>query len=224
MIEKKDKKIQCQSIIIQKMRTLIELQKFKIKTGDFSSLLSGEISNTSPNNLYPIPMIVIEDTNLLSTGHNNLSKPTDTNINMEKTHPVNLKRQTVLIKKGSERPKITVAPNFQLNNPIKGSISCHNLFFSQTKPQVPSRANVNEELYGLTNHNTESRTTNHSDDDSGHWSLPANDKKPHTIIRTNSYEKALGLDDQRVFKAEKTDPAYQHYSLTKYPSQPHLYF
>ena len=37
MIEKKDKKIQCQYVIIQKMRTLIELQKFKIKTEDFSS-------------------------------------------------------------------------------------------------------------------------------------------------------------------------------------------
>ena len=148
----------------------------------------------------------------------------DTNHNVEKTHPVNLKRQTALIKKGSQRPKIIVAPNFQLNNPIKSSISCQNLLLYQTKPQVPTRANVNAELYGLTNHNTESQATNHSDDDSGHWSLPANDKKPHNIIRTNSYEKALGLDDQRVFKAEKTDPAYQHYSLTKYPSQSHLYF
>ena len=223
MMEKNDKKIQGQSVIIQKMRTLIELQKFKIKTEDFSSLLSEEISNTSQNNFYPIPLIVIEDTNLLSTGHDNIAKQTDTNINMEKTHPVNLKRQTALIKKGSERPKITVAPNFQLNNPMKGSISCHNLFFSQTKPQVPSRANVNAKLYGLTNHNTESQATNHSDDDSGHWSLPANDKKPHNIIRTNSYEKALGLDDQRVFKAGKTNLA-NNYSLSKYASQPHLYF
>jgi hypothetical protein len=47
MIEKKDKKIQSQSVIIQKMRTLIELQTFKIKTEDFSSLVSEEISNTS---------------------------------------------------------------------------------------------------------------------------------------------------------------------------------
>ena len=168
-----------------------------MRTKDFSSLISEEISKTIPSNL--------------------------AKRNVEKINPVSLKRQTVIIKEGSERPKITVAPNFQLNNPIKGSISCHNLFFSQTKPQVPSRANVNAELYGLTNHNTESRTTNHSDDDSGHWSLPANDKKPHTIIRTNSYEKALGLDDQRAFKAEKTDPEY-HYSLTRFASQPHLYF
>ena len=81
MIEKKDKEIQYQSVIIQKMRTLIELQKFKIKTEDFSSLLSEEIPKT--NNFYPIPMIMIEDTNLLSTGHNNLAKQKDTNHNVE---------------------------------------------------------------------------------------------------------------------------------------------
>jgi hypothetical protein len=142
---------------------------------------------------------------------------------VEKTHPVNLKRQTALIKKGSERPKVIVTPNFQLNNPIRSSISCQNLSLYQTKPHVPSRANFNAELYGLTNHSTDSQATNHSDDDSEHWSLPANDKKPHNLIRTNSYEKALGLDDQRAFKAEKTNPAY-YYSRSKFASQPHLYF
>jgi hypothetical protein len=116
-----------------------------------------------------------------------------------------------------------VAPNFQLSNSIKSSISCQNLLLYQNNPHVLSRANVNAKLYGLTNHNTDSQATNHSDDDSGHWSLPANDNKPHNIIRTNSYYKALGLDDQKVFKAEKTNPG-NLYSLIKFASQPHFCF
>ena len=100
------------------MRTLIELQKFKIKTEDFSSLISEEISITNKNKFNPISSIVIEDTNLLSIGHNNLAKHTDNNHNVEKSHPVNLKRQTALIKKGSERPRVTAAPNFELNHPF----------------------------------------------------------------------------------------------------------
>ena len=151
------------------MRTLIELQKFKIKTEDFSSLISEEISITNKNKFNPISSIVIEDTNLLSIGHNNLAKHTDNNHNVEKSHPVNLKRQTALIKKGSQRPNIIVAPNFQLNNPIKSSIPCQNLLLYNTKPHVLCRANVNAELYGLSNHNTGIQATNHSDDDSGHW-------------------------------------------------------
>ena len=237
LLEKKEKKIQCQSVIIQKMKTLIELQKCKIKMEDFSTPIIVDQFEPSPNPYKPVPTIIIEDTNLLHTTNNNLVKHKDTDHKDAKGHPVNLKRQTALIKKGSERPKFTtITHHFQSSKPIRSSISCQNLSYYQTKPKIPSRANVNAKLYNTANHKKEPQPTKpseysnlqtlHSDDDSGHWSLDNNRRKQHALIRTDSYEKALELDpsscdDHQIKTASKPYQTYS-YGLHKFASQPHL--
>ena len=252
LLEKKDKKIHGQSIIIQKMKNLIELQKLRIKTEDFSTLVSEDQQNPGQPTFLAIPTIVIEDTNLLACpSHTSLLRNTEPGKKEERGHQVNLKRQQVLTKKSSERPRITTANH----NHLKSSLSCQNLSFILEKPQVPSRTNVNvklygpiydntELLYGPTNHNTDahygltnqSTMTNNnigpgpaqslsltSDEDSGHWSLDNEATKHHTIFRTNSYEKAIGLDEHTLSTA-KREGNTGFYRISKFASQPQLYF
>ena len=105
------------------MRNLIDLQKLKIKTEDFSTNFAEEQHNPGPPGIKAVPTIVVEDTNLLGTSHTNFLKPIGTKNKEEKIHNVNLKRQAVVFKKGSERPRIATASH----SPLRNSISCQNL-------------------------------------------------------------------------------------------------
>ena len=230
LLDKKDRKISCQSIIIQKMRNLIDLQKLKIKTEDFSTLMTEDQFCPGPPGFKTVPTILIEDTNLLGINNLSFQGNIETRNREVKVHPVNLKRQAVVFKKGSERPRIATVSH----NPLRSSISCQNLTLISKRTQASSKFKSEKNLPSLTNQSRES-LVNHteltnqgteppdiqplSSDDSGNWSL-CSTEKPHTIIRTNSYEKALGLAEHKISSEDKTG----FYKLSKFSSQPHLYF
>ena len=215
LLDKKDRKISCQSVIIQKMRNLIDLQKLKIKTEDFSTLITEEQRCPGPPGFKTIPTILIEDTNLLSTNNLNFPANIEARNREVKVHPVNLKRQAVVFKKGSERPRIATISHTQL----KSSVSCQNLTIIPKRTQTSNKFKSEKNLPSLANQSTEPLDIQPLSDDSGNWSL-CSPGKPHTIIRTNSYEKALGIADHKLSAEDKTGL----YKLSKFSSQPHLYF
>ena len=161
ILEKKD-------LIIQRQGNIIE----RITADNMKQLDINQFNDDGSTDRFgvdrscrKVPKIIIEDTSLPGSNlhlGNNTDKPIC----------VNLKRQTVVFKRGSERPKF--APISTLLP--KTSTSCSNLERS-IEPKNLHLGHV-------------------SDNDSGRWSLERernNSNHHHTIIRSNSYEKALGI-------------------------------
>ena len=145
------------------MKTLIELQKFQLKTGG-CKVFNYESNSRLNEAKKPVPTIIVEDTDKLIVEPNYLDDV--------HTPAVSLRRQSKFMK-GAERPKLFVPKKLSSKRNVQPSVSCQNLSTDSYKnlsnsscdnlgkPPVPSRQSVNQKLY----------CDNTSDQDSGFWSF-----------------------------------------------------